>query len=531
MASDHGETYRKWLAERENVPLAPPRPCYDCDWEMDLDDFQKKHPGEIHMHTTMLKILQIFDIAGMGKKPTRKQWLALFQMNIDNIIIADGADPDYKIAEDDIDQKIVRAVCIYFRRKQNSNDEAFVPDPAVLAFIRQFAMNLACSSTSRKKEQLMSYTTSLKKQSNLHRAYDMALQLLGPLQPGVLLKAAPKKAISKTKKAPPLPTAKVSTTNSTAVAAVAAHSTAAATSYDTLAHGRDDTDEYLSRGEDADDDDEDELDKSRSNTSGNKKRGAVPINPIQNQLPVMSITEIVDLMIQSINEEKLVLALQDVGTQVQKKKGQSLKLETTFPKLQDLAAIMRKNAWQPFKNQEKDLPEFLQKRTTTRVQIGIVSYLDVKRKQVPIRNVYESIRKIISKNFPQESPSEIYALYPEEKELMGLRSILTNHLEELRLTYNQKTKKTDENTPNDAARLVSILLEEEHRVPVAYWLSKKRTKEEQDLAVPHKKAFLKTVAKDFFNNSNYIAKSPEDTGSLEWDPVIDPNDVSESIVL
>jgi hypothetical protein len=70
MASDHGATLRKWIEDAEQVPIVPPRPCLDSEWETDPMTFWEEHPGEMHMHSTLLKILNFFDIAKLGKKPS-----------------------------------------------------------------------------------------------------------------------------------------------------------------------------------------------------------------------------------------------------------------------------------------------------------------------------------------------------------------------------------------------------------------------------------------------------------------------------
>jgi hypothetical protein len=330
----------------------------------------------------------------------------------------------------------------------------------------------------------------------------MAVQLIGPLKPGVLPKAGPPEKSTTTSKK------KSDKTFAAEARKVVAPCVLAE-----------------SEGNSAEMDDYFSAEETESEDDNNKKPSAIDSTQ-KMALPKMTVSEIVDAMIASIDETQFVIALQDVGTQVSKKQGKKNRLETTFPKLNQLVATMRKHAWKPFTKKEKDLPEFLQKRPTTRVQIGIVSYLQVKRKKVSIKHVFQSIREIFLEHFPNET--EMYALYPEEEELTGLRNVLINHFEELRITYNEKTGNINSRTPNDAARLVCIMLDENHRQTVDYWLSNKRTREEQDLGVSHKDASLEDFAKLCFNNPDYVAKGPEDTGPLEWDTMIDPNDVSIS---
>jgi hypothetical protein len=172
MASDHGATLRKWIAEAEEVPIVPPRPCLDSEWEMDPPTFKEQHPGKLHMHSTLLKLLQIFNIAKLGKTPPNRHWLTLFKLDLAKIIIADGADPDKTIDDGDIEGRLIRAVCISFGQEPystSSSNRDLVPNPKDLSFIRQFALNLACSSpTGKKNKQLMFYMTSLQRKSNLH---------------------------------------------------------------------------------------------------------------------------------------------------------------------------------------------------------------------------------------------------------------------------------------------------------------------------------------------------------------------------
>jgi hypothetical protein len=100
-------------------------------------------------------------------------------------MIADGSDPDETINEKDTAQRLVRAICESYGQDKQSKDQnirTFVPHHSSLAFIRQFALNLACSSTHPTKKQLLSYTKSLKGKIHIHRAYDAARKLLGRSQ-------------------------------------------------------------------------------------------------------------------------------------------------------------------------------------------------------------------------------------------------------------------------------------------------------------------------------------------------------------
>jgi hypothetical protein len=179
------KVYQKWISERNKIPLVNPRPCFDSDWEMDPMTFWKEHPGQLNMHSTMLKLLKIFETAGCGKKPLTFQWRTLFELDLLNLMIADGSNPDETINEKDTAQRLVRAICESYGQDKQSKDQnirTFVPHHSSLAFIRQFALNLACSSTHPTKKQLLSYTKSLKGKIHIHRAYDAARELLGRIQ-------------------------------------------------------------------------------------------------------------------------------------------------------------------------------------------------------------------------------------------------------------------------------------------------------------------------------------------------------------
>jgi hypothetical protein len=162
------QVFEEWLKQRDEVLLVSPRPCFDSDWMTDWDEFQQKHPGQIHMHSTMLKLLKIFNLAGLGNCPAKLQWRTLFKIKFASIITEDGSDPDAVIDDKDTKQRLVRAICKLFGQNPNATDQrtqTLVPSPSDLAFIRQFAINLACSSTHPTKKQLLSYTTSLSKKA------------------------------------------------------------------------------------------------------------------------------------------------------------------------------------------------------------------------------------------------------------------------------------------------------------------------------------------------------------------------------
>jgi hypothetical protein len=189
MSMPTNKVYQKWISERDKIPLVNPRPCFDSDWEMDPMTFWKEHPGQLNMHLTMLKLLKVIETAGFGKKPLMFQWRTLFELDLLNLMIADGSNPEETINEKDMAQRLVRAICESFGQDKQSKDQnirTFVPHHSLLAFIRQFALNLACSSTHPSKKQLLSYTKSLKGKIHIHRAYDAANGLIGRINPDTL---------------------------------------------------------------------------------------------------------------------------------------------------------------------------------------------------------------------------------------------------------------------------------------------------------------------------------------------------------
>jgi hypothetical protein len=179
------QVFEEWLKQKDEVPLVSPRPCFDSNWMTNWDEFEQQHPGQLHMHSTMLKLLNIFNLAGLGNHLAKMQWRTLFEIKFANIITEDGSDPDAVIDDKDTEQRLVRAICELFGqdpKATNQRTQTLVPLPSGLAFIRQFAINLACSSTHQTKKQLLLYTKSLGKKSNLHRAYDATRKLLGKIK-------------------------------------------------------------------------------------------------------------------------------------------------------------------------------------------------------------------------------------------------------------------------------------------------------------------------------------------------------------
>jgi hypothetical protein len=152
MASNKGVILEQWVKERDLIPLSPSRPCYDSDWQMDPDDFRKKHPGHIHMHSTMTKLASIRESAGFGKRIETAKWLTLFNLPLASLACKDGADPDKDIGNHP-EQNLIRSICVYYGQNPKSldrNEQKRCPSPAQLSFIRQFALNLAVSDPCKK---------------------------------------------------------------------------------------------------------------------------------------------------------------------------------------------------------------------------------------------------------------------------------------------------------------------------------------------------------------------------------------------
>jgi hypothetical protein len=253
----------------------------------------------------------------------------------------------------------------------------------------------------------------------------------------------------------------------------------------------------------------------------------LPTEETSNDTPPETITipEIVDAMIQSVDEKKFIETLQDVGTQIQVKKGNKKVLVTTFRELTTFAGSLRKAGWEPIKQSGKVLPDFLSKSNISRIRDDISELINLKRKKVSIKNVSATVRDIFLATSPR-NPSELYALFPENPELQGLRILLTTYFESKLFNYDESLKKPSlKVTSNDAARLVAIMLDEKYRTSVGKCMKKTKDRETQDQGTDPKIALFEDLVDDF-NDPNFVAISPEDTGELVWDPPVDPNDVS-----
>jgi hypothetical protein len=247
-------------------------------------------------------------------------------------------------------------------------------------------------------------------------------------------------------------------------------------------------------------------------------------------LETITIPEIVEAMIKSVEEKNFVESLQDVGTQIQVKKGNKKVLVTTFRDLTTFAGQLRKAGWEPIKQKEKCLPNFLSKLNISCIRDEIGELINLKRKKVSIKNVSSTVRDIFLATSPK-NPSELYALFPENPELQGLQLLLTTYFENKLFNYKESAKKpASKVTSNDAAHLVAITLDEKYRTAISQCLKKTQLRQVQDQGTNPKIGLFEDVVDDF-NDPDFVTISPEDTGDLVWDPPVDPNDVSHFVCL
>jgi hypothetical protein len=102
---------------------------------------------------------------------------------------------------------------------------------------------------------------------------------------------------------------------------------------------------------------------------------------------------------------------------------------------------------------------------------------------------------------------------------------LVTYFEGKLISYEDITNNHSLNTPNDAARLAAIMLDENNRPALTDWLKNKQSRAAQDQGTKPTQGLFEDLVK-IFNDPSYVAMEPEDTGGLEWDPPINPNDVS-----
>jgi hypothetical protein len=255
----------------------------------------------------------------------------------------------------------------------------------------------------------------------------------------------------------------------------------------------------------------------------------VAIPPTETDSPpleTITIPEIVEAMIKSVEEKNFVESLQDVGTQVQVKKGNKKVLVTTFRELQTFAGQLRKAGWEPIKQKEKCLPNFLSKLNISCICDEIAELINLKRKKVSIKNISSTVQDIYLATSPKNQ-TELYALFPENPELQ-----LTTYFENKLFNYEESSKKpaSSKVTSNNAARLVAILLDKKYRTAITQCLKKMQPRQVQDQGTNPKIGLFEDVVDDF-NDPDFVAISPEDTGDLVWDPPVDPNDVSHFLCL
>jgi hypothetical protein len=370
MTSHQKQAFEEWLKQKDEVPLVSPRPCFDSDWMTDRDEFEQQHPGQLHMHSTMLKLLNIFNLAGLGNRPSKLQWRTLFEIKFANIITEDGSDPDAVIDGLDYEQRLVRAICELFGQNPKATDQrtrTLVPSPSDLGFIRQFAINLACSSTHPTKKQLLSYTKSLGKKSNLHRAYDAARELLGKIKINSIGPDRPIQHRSKrAKDDSPLKIADEKSDDDNEASEI----------HGGMTNNLPKDPDYSERSTTSEDEElviHDDYGKKMPAKTIPKKvfntdvAAILPTETGDHPTPeTITIPEIVEAMIQSVDEKNFIESLQDVGTQIQVKKGNKKVLVTTFRELTTFSGQLQKAGWEPIKQKGKCLPNFLSKLNISR---------------------------------------------------------------------------------------------------------------------------------------------------------------------
>ena len=230
-----------------------------------------------------------------------------------------------------------------------------------------------------------------------------------------------------------------------------------------------------------------------------------------------SITEFVEAMVASVQNDVFMIALQDVGQQKPgKKKGLMI---TYFPLLEEVAKKMQKAAW----GLTNASVSFLPKNTTTR-KMSLVNLFTLYRKKEQISNVLRSESKAVQMSFNsvKNKASDMYVFSATESGCSGVRPILNSYLVKLQAASSKVL--TTNRTPNDALRSASIMLDDKYQVGVAQWLSNTRNRQSLDLQVNPNRALTEAMVKDF-NDLAYHAKSPEYASLVDFSPNCDPNDV------
>jgi hypothetical protein len=187
-------------------------------------------------------------------------------------------------------------------------------------------LNLACLSTHPSKKQLLSYTKSIHGTIHIHQAYDAANQLIGQIKPDTLgtVKRREKKSkddtlVKSIEKNPPPVVGKqfndddVNNNDNNQINNPDYHQLS---SFSTT------TEDELEEG-----DKKPRAKKipphKKTKTNDKHKDGRIHDAPTD----IITIPEIVDLMIKSVDEKSFVIALQDVGKQITTTKGKKKVLE------------------------------------------------------------------------------------------------------------------------------------------------------------------------------------------------------------
>ena len=199
-----------------------------------------------------------------------------------------------------------------------------------------------------------------------------------------------------------------------------------------------------------------------------------------------TITEFVEAIISSVDNDVFMLALQDVGKQkAGKKKGM---ITTYFPLLEEVAKKIQKATW----GLENASTSFLPKNTTTR-KMALVNLFTLYRKKEQINNVQRSESQAVKAAFCKghNKCSDMYVFSATKSGCSGVRPIINSYLMKLQTASLKPT--TMNRTPNNALRVAPIMLDEIYMVRVAQWLSNTRSRQSLDLQVNPNRALTEAM--------------------------------------
>ena len=420
--------YTRWLHDRL-VPVVAGYPCYD------EDTFSENPRGPINMHAVMLDLVRALNEACNNdiahNKPSLENWKELAMLDYSNL--------------DRDSSELAKALLV--RGNSGVGNEIHV--------VRQFFMNLVVSDPyDALNKQLNGYLlVDNERKSNMHVAYDAAVEILGS-------------------GGPQAPTEK-------------------------------------NKGNDDEKHNDDHDDAEKENHCPTEPRECPPTR-------TPAFAEIVDAMYNAIDPVEFMEALQDTGEQKPKKNGSGmvvtfLKIDAQSKKMLRLVHAS-KYSWMP--------------KNPTAVKMALTTELLFNRKHVEVQHVHKSA----AKSFVKANPNSklMFVFYPELDNCTGLKSVLLYFLNAAHTNYSIKKQSLDR-TPNDALRVVSIMLDEKYRTQTTIWLSNKKDRQAMDQCKDPNKAMIEAMVADF-NDPKYIASSPANERLVVWDtaPALDPNDVSIS---